>query len=280
MLRYVECPRDSWQGLSQFIPTEEKTRYIQNLLDAGFLQLDMGSFVSSKAVPQLADTEEVLAKLRPPEHADLLCIIANEKGLERALAAKNITSVAYPLSVNDTFQRRNTNRSLEESWSLVKTLLNEKGRLELVIHISMGFGNPYSEPWQASDTANAVEKLRDMGIRQIALADTVGTATPERLKNVLENIEHPERVGLHLHARPNAWQEQLEVALHYGITWFEGALAGVGGCPFADDALVGNLPTEKVLAWFASRGLKIPVPVEKVERLRLEAARIAKAYQG
>jgi hydroxymethylglutaryl-CoA lyase len=279
MLRYTECPRDSWQGLSRFIPTEEKTRYLQTLLDAGFKHLDMGSFVSPKAVPQLSDTEEVLAKLRLPQDADLLCIIANERGLGRALVAKHVTSVGYPLSVNDTFQRRNTNRSLEESWPLVEQLLKQKGRLGLVVHISMGFGNPYGEPWQASDTARAVEKLRDMGVKQIALADTVGTATPERLQNVLESIENSESLGLHLHARLDAWQEPLEVALDFGITWFEGALAGVGGCPFADDALVGNLPTEKVLAWFAPKRIGIPVSLEKVDKLGLEASRIAAEYQ-
>jgi hydroxymethylglutaryl-CoA lyase len=278
MLRYVECPRDSWQGLSRFIPTREKVAYLQALLDAGFLRLDMGSFVSPKAVPQLADTEEVLLMLRPPEKADLLCIVANEKGLERALAAKNVTSVGYPLSVNNTFQRRNTNRSLEESWSLVKTLFGQKGRLELVVYLSMAFGNPYGELWQASDTAKTVAKLRDMGVTQIALADTVGTATPERLKDVLENTEHPEMLGLHLHARPNKWQEQLETALNYGVTWVEGALAGVGGCPFADDALVGNLPTEKVLAWFTSQGLEIPVFAEKLLALEHRATRIALDY--
>ncbi len=279
MLRYTECTRDSWQGLPEFIPTEEKTLYIQALLDNGFKHLDMGSFVSAKAVPQLSDTEEVLAKLRPPKDADLLCIIANERGLDRALAAKNISSVGYPLSVNDTFQRRNTNRSLEESWPLVQSLLNKKGRLGLVVHISMGFGNPYGEPWQASDTAKAVARLWDMGVSKIALADTIGTATSERLKDVLSSTEHPEYLGLHLHARPDEWQESLELALNYGITWFEGALAGIGGCPFADDALVGNLATEKVLAWFTSKGIEIPVLLEKVQGLEPLAARIAEKYK-
>jgi hydroxymethylglutaryl-CoA lyase len=280
MLRYVECPRDSWQGLQRFILTEEKVSYLQDLLDAGFKHLDMGSFVSSKAVPQLADTEDVLTRLSvPSSDTDLLCIIANERGLERALVAKNVTSVGYPLSVNDTFQRRNTNRSLEASWSLIRDLLNAKGRLELIVHVSMGFGNPYNEPWQASDTAKAVTRLREMGIRQIALADTVGTATPQRLKDVLSTVEQPETLGLHLHARPHAWQEQLDVALGYGIMWFEGALAGVGGCPFAGDELVGNLPTEQVLPWLESKGLNVPVSTENLQRLSLEAARLAMTYK-
>ncbi len=280
MLRYVECPRDSWQGLPKFIPTKEKVRYLQTLLNAGFLHLDMGSFVSAKAVPQLADTEEVLAHLRPPEHADLLCIIANERGLERALTAPNITSVGYPLSVNDTFQRRNTNCNLEDSWPLVENLLKNKGGLGLVVYLSMGFGNPYGEPWRASDTVKAVDRLRELGVKNIALADTVGTATPECLKNVLSQIEQPETLGLHLHARPNGWQGQLETALAFGITWFEGALAGVGGCPFATDTLVGNLPTEKVLAWFMSKGMDVPVQLEKLPGLATLAARIASEYNS
>ena len=250
-MKYVECPRDSWQGLSQFIPTEEKVAYLQALLDAGFRHLDMGSFVSPKAVPQLADTEEVLASLNVPDEADLLCIVANERGLERAVGAPNLRSVGYPLSVNDTFQRRNTNRSLEDSWSLVEAMRLEttQNDLTLVIYLSMGFGNPYDEPWQPEDTARAVTRLRELGVEQIALADTVGTATPELIDAVLGAVEAPETLGLHLHARPDVWRGQFEVALEYGVSWFEGALAGVGGCPFADDELVGNLPTEKVLPW-------------------------------
>lgn len=251
-LKYVECPRDSWQGLHKFIPTQNKVNYLQALLDAGFKHLDMGSFVSPKAVPQLADTEEVLTKLEPPSDADLLCIVANERGLNRALQSKNITSIGYPLSVNDTFQKRNTNRSLKESWTLVEEMNQNKEQLKLVIYLSMGFGNPYRDNWQAQDTARAVDQLRTLGITNIALADTVGNASPKVLKDVLAVIPEPQTLGLHLHAKPNDWQHKLELALDYGLTWFEGAFAGVGGCPFAEDVLVGNLATEAVLPFLAN----------------------------
>lgn len=262
MLRYVECPRDSWQGLKQFIPTTEKIAYLQSLLDAGFKHLDMGSFVSAKAVPQLADTEEVLKALVVPKDAHLLCIIANERGLERSLEASNLSAVGYPLSVNETFQLRNTNRSLEASWELLAKMPQAaQGRLDLVVYLSMGFGNPYGDSWTPSDTAKAVTRLRALGIQEIALADTVGTASPDLISKVLNEIEHPETLGLHLHARPNEWLKKLEPALDYGLSWFEGALAGIGGCPFAEDKLVGNLPTEKVLP-FLSQRLKEPLNID------------------
>ena len=280
-MKYVECPRDSWQGLSQFIPTEQKIAYLQSLLDAGFQHLDVGSFVSPKAVPQLADTEEVLAGLKVPDEADLLCIIANERGLERAVSAPNLTSVGYPLSVNDTFQWRNTNRSLEESWSLVEAMRLEatQNNLTLVVYLSMGFGNPYGEPWQPGDTAQAVARLRELGVKEIALADTVGTATPELIHAVLYAVESPETLGLHLHARPDAWQGQLGAALEHGVNWFEGALAGVGGCPFADDELVGNLPTEAVLPWLYEQTGSFAELKKRGLELSQEAAQLAVRFR-
>lgn len=278
-LKYVECPRDSWQGLETFIPTETKINYLQTLLDRGFKNLDMGSFVSPKAVPQLADTEEVLSGLSVPEDAEMLGIVANERGLERALNSPKLTSIGYPLSVNDTFQRRNTNRSLAASWPLVERMVAGASRLHLVVYLSMGFGNPYGEPWQLEDTATAVAKLRDLGVTQIALADTVGTATPERLEQVLKKIDAPELLGLHLHARPDAWHPQLEVALNHGLRWFEGALAGVGGCPFASDEMVGNLPTELVLPWLEVKTNTRLVLTETVRALSQNAANLAARYR-
>lgn len=260
-LTYVECPRDAWQGLSHIIPTADKIAFLQRLLDAGFKYLDMGSFVSPKAVPQLADTEDVLAQLTVAKGVDLLTIIANQRGLERALAAEHVTSVGFPLSVNETFQQRNANQTLKEAWALVRELYRQTNahHLGLVVYLSMGFGNPYGEPWEPNDTANAVHQLREAGIGRIALADTIGSATPERLEAVLEATEAPETLGLHLHARPDDWQGTLKVALDYGITWFEGTLAGVGGCPFAADTLVGNLPTERVLPWLSARGYTLNI---------------------
>jgi hydroxymethylglutaryl-CoA lyase len=198
----------------------------------------------------------VLRGLERPEDADFLCIVANERGLERALAVPQVSSVGYPLSVNDSFQRRNTNRSLADSWPLARRMSGRAaaGGLGFVVYLSMAFGNPYGEPWQPEDAAGAVARLRALGVTRIALADTVGTATPERLRAVLAATDAPERLGLHLHARPDAWQEGLEVALAHGLTWLEGALGGIGGCPFAADALVGNLPTEAVLPWLEAKG--------------------------
>ena len=241
----------------------------------------MGSFVSPKAVPQLADTEEVLASLNVPNEAELLCIIANERGLERARNAPNLKSIGYPLSINDTFQQRNTNRSLEDSWSLVEAMTLEAAQngLTLVVYLSMGFGNPYGEAWEPEDTAQAVARLRELGVEQIALADTVGTATPELIHAVLNATEKPETLGLHLHARPDAWQGQLGVALEYGVSWFEGALAGVGGCPFADDELVGNLPTEAVLPWLYEQTGSFAELREEGLELSQQAAELAVEFR-
>jgi hydroxymethylglutaryl-CoA lyase len=279
-LRYVECPRDSWQGFHGQIPTLAKRQYLKALLKAGFRHLDLGSFVSPKAVPQLADTEAVLASLERPEDADFLCIIANDKGLERALAVPQVSSVGYPLSVNETFQKRNTNRGLDDAWPLVKAMSKEasRRRLGFVVYLSMAFGNPYGEPWQPLDAARAVARLREMGVSRIALADTVGTATPQTIHAVLAATPEPQGLGLHLHAKPDGWQAPLEHALDSGLTWFEGALAGVGGCPFAGDALVGNLPSEHVLPWLAARGYDAGVSPVRLSELAQEAARLQEAY--
>lgn len=279
-LDYVECPRDAWQGLARTIPTSTKRAHLAALLSAGFRRLDLGSFVSPRAVPQLADTDEVLAGLDAPVNADLLCIVANARGLERARSAPNLTSVGYPLSVSDTFQRRNTNRSLADSWPLVEALLGGAGEagLTLVVYLSMGFGNPYGDAWEPATTADAVERLRAIGVERVVLADTVATASPERIAAVLAATPRPAELGLHLHAHPGRWQGQLDAALAAGVRWFEGALAGVGGCPFAADELVGNLPTEEVLPWLASRGFASGVRQSALAGLAREAAELAARY--
>ena len=277
-VRYAECPRDAWQGLPEFIPTETKVRHLAALLEAGFGTLDMGSFVSPKAVPQLADTEAVLAAL-PPTDVNLLAIIANERGLARAIAAQ-VSSVGYPLSVNETFQRRNTNQSLADSWLLVEQMARESAAhaLGFTVYLSMGFGNPYGEPWEPADTAAAVARLREVGVREIALADTVGTANGERVGAVLREIDAPETLGLHLHARPGAWQDPVEVALAHGVRWFEGTLAGVGGCPFAADDLVGNLPTEQVVPFLEARGFQTGIDTDTLNVLAAQAGMFSTRY--
>ncbi len=278
--KYVECPRDSWQGFNKVIPVAKKVAYLQALLDAGFKHLDTGSFVSAQAVPQLADTEVVLGNLSIPQDADLLCIIANERGLERALAAKGVTSIGYPLSVNETFQLRNTRRSLAASWSLVEQVLKSTtaAGINFVVYVSMGFGNPYGEPWQAQDTADVVAHLRELGVQHIALADTVASATPAILDAVLSTTAQADQLGLHLHTRPGAWQPQLELALSRGLHWIEGAFAGIGGCPFAADELVGNLPSEAVLTWLREQGVAGIPAAESLSQLSAAALKLAEDY--
>jgi hydroxymethylglutaryl-CoA lyase len=266
---YVECPRDSWQGLTRLIPTARKLEHLNALLDAGFRQLDCGSFVSAKAVPQMVDTEAVLDGLPALPDADYLCIIANQRGLERALETPRVTSVGYPLSISDTFQKRNSNRSLADSWALVQELLGQSGRLRFVVYVSMGFGNPYGDPWDASIVLEAVSRLREIGVHEIALADTYGQADAERVRDVTRAVAEqfgPDGLGVHLHARPEHAASLVQAALESGIRWLEGALGGVGGCPFAGDDLVGNLPTETVLDVLERHGLAVGV-----DRSRLPA---------
>lgn len=277
ILTYVECPRDAWQGLPGLVPSPRKREHLRRLLAAGFRRLDLGSFVSPRAVPQLADTEEVLAGLERPADADFLCIVANERGLERALEVPAVTTLGYPLSVSDTFQLRNTRRSLEASWPLVARLAErcrEEG-LGLVVYLSMGFGNPYGDAWSPATTAAAVARLRKLGVERIALADTIGSASPDRLGEVLDACEEPASLGLHLHARPGRWRDQLGAALPRGVRWFEGALAGVGGCPFAADELVGNLPSERVVPWLEERGYRTGIDPSALPALAEDAADIA-----
>jgi len=276
--KYVECPRDAWQGLPHVIPTDVKVSYLQSLLDAGFTHLDLGSLVSPRAVPQMADTERVLEGLNPPEGADLICIVGNVRGVERALSSGRVTTVGYPLSVNETFQRRNVGRGLEDSWrdlSTMQQLCAEAG-VGLVVYVSMAFGNPYRETWGPHMTAEAIQRLRDAGVERIALADTVGTADERLVDRVLSSVSNASDLGLHLHARPDAWRPLLEVGLRRGVRWVEGALGGVGGCPFAGDDLVGNLPTEEVLPWLAEHGVAlVEVPPERLAELAMESRSLA-----
>lgn len=277
-LRYVECPRDAWQSLTRLIPVNSKRRHLTDLLAAGFKTLDSGSFVSPKAVPQMANTEEVLADIERRDDSDFLCIIANRRGLERALATPAVSSVGFPLSVNETFQRRNTGRDLAHAWNLVAELMTHKERLRLVIYLSMGFGNPYGEPWTPEDTARAVVRLLDMGQQDIVLADTSATADSGRLSQVLESLDEPETLGLHLHSRPDSWRPLFETALSAGVRWFEGALGGVGGCPFADDELVANVPTEQVIPWFDAQGYDLGIDLSALPVLADEARDFQQRY--
>jgi hydroxymethylglutaryl-CoA lyase len=263
--RFVECPRDSWQGLSRFIPSDTKVNHLLALIEAGFTHLDCVSFVSPKAVPQMQDSTAVASRL--PSHnqhgvaLDYLAIIGNERGLIQALACPTITSVGFPLSVSESFQQRNLRQSLNEAWDLAEQLYNQRQRLRLVVYLSFAFGNPYGDHWDETVVLSALEQLQTLGITEVALADTMGQATASQvyqLSTAARAAFPGLYLGLHLHARREHALALVTAGIDAGIGWFEGALAGVGGCPFAGDALVGNLPSEIIAP---ALGLSVPQPL-------------------
>jgi hydroxymethylglutaryl-CoA lyase len=261
----IECPRDAWQGLPHVIPTEEKIDYLSKLVSLGFTHIDAVSFVSPKHVPQMADSDAVMqemskvrtAKGAPPE---IIGIVVNAQGLERALAAPGVTTIGYPYSVSAYFRRANANMSKQESRELVEKLQRDTKAAgkQLVVYISMAFGNPYDEPWGAEIVEDALVWLKDTGVRTVSLADTVGTASPEEvaeLYNAVKGCVAGVEVGVHLHSRPERAAEKVLAAYEAGCRRFDGALTGMGGCPFAGDELVGNIPTEAILTTLAARGV-------------------------
>jgi hydroxymethylglutaryl-CoA lyase len=261
----IECPRDAWQGLRQIIPTEEKVKYLRALVSLGFRHIDAVSFVSPKHVPQMADSEQVMnelsrAKLPSGESPEIIGIVVNAQGLERALGTPGVTTIGYPYSISAYFRRANANMSRAESRQLVERLGRETkaaGR-KLVVYVSMAFGNPYDEPWGPEIVEDTLVWLKDIGARTVSLADTVGTASPaavaelyRAVKDCVAGLE----IGVHLHSRPEGAAEKVLAAYGAGCRRFDGALTGLGGCPFAGDLLVGNIPTETVLTALASRGV-------------------------
>src|SRR6204780_1561708 len=261
----VECPRDAWQGLRDVIPTNEKVQYLSRLIALGFRYIDAVSFVSPKYVPQLADSEAVMAQMsqvKAPsgEPVEIIGIVVNAQGLERALATPGVTTVGYPYSISAYFRRANANMSRAESRELVEKLQRDTkaaGR-KLVIYISMAFGNPYEEPWGAEIVEDALVWLKSIGVRTVSLADTIGTATPDAVAELFSGVRAAAdgiELGVHLHSRPEGAAEKVLAAYEAGCRRFDGALTGLGGCPFAGDALVGNIPTETVIATLAARGV-------------------------
>ena len=255
-IKLVECPRDAMQGWEEFIPTGQKIRYLNSLLKIGFHTLDFGSFVSPKAIPQLRDTEEVLAGLElSSTKTKLLAIVANVRGAEQALNHDEISFLGFPFSVSEEFQKRNTNSTIEESLMRVEEIqkLCIKKNKDLVIYISMGFGNPYGEPWNAEIVIKWVRRLSAMGIKIIALSDTVGVSNPVNISSLFTQLI-PEvkevEFGAHLHSNPLTWLEKVEAAYQSGCKRFDSALKGIGGCPMANDDLVGNLATENLVSYF------------------------------
>ncbi len=270
----VECPRDAWQGLSHIIPTEEKIAYLSRLVSLGFTHIDAVSFVSPKHVPQMADSDAVMAQVSqvktakgdPPE---IIGIVVNAQGLERALAAPGVTTIGYPYSVSAYFRRANANMSKQESRDLVEKLHRDTkaaGR-RLVVYISMAFGNPYEEPWGPEIVEDALVWLKDVGVRTVSLADTVGTASAEEVAALYNDVKRcvaGVEIGVHLHSRPEGAAEKILAAYEAGCRRFDGALTGMGGCPFAGDELVGNIPTEAILTTLAARGVSTGIDTKSL----------------
>jgi hydroxymethylglutaryl-CoA lyase len=251
-VKLIECPRDAWQGLKLQIPAETKVQYLRALIGAGFKHIDAVSFVSPKAVPQMADSEQVLKELDPPDDVEIIGIVVNERGADRAISTNAVRTLGFPYSVSPTFLKKNQNQTLEESIDVLEAI-EQKARdagLSLVVYISMAFGNPYGDLWNVEELMEAVDLLSDMQVEQVSLADTIGLASPTQIAElvgpVTEHFKHLE-IGVHLHSRATEAKEKVKAAYNAGCRRFDSALGGLGGCPFAQDELVGNLPTEMVL---------------------------------
>jgi hydroxymethylglutaryl-CoA lyase len=272
-MKIIECPRDAMQGLKNFIPTQDKINYINLLLECGFDTIDFGSFVSPKAVPQMRDTGKVLEGLNTHKSSSaLLAIVANKRGAEEALRFKQIDYLGYPFSVSETFQQRNTGKSIVDSLKTVKeihSMCEDAGR-SLVIYLSMAFGNPYQDPWEPGIVETWAGKMKDIGISVIALADTSGDALPEDVYRLFETLiaAHGKKVefGAHFHARPDNWYEKTSAAFDAGCRRFDTAIRGFGGCPMAGDELTGNLATENLLAFLKERNIKTGLKKEMVNK--------------
>ncbi len=271
-IKLIECPRDAMQGWKNFIPTTRKIEYINSLLRVGFDSIDFGSFVSPKAIPQMSDTKEVIKNLELGiSKSKLLAIIANVRGAEEAGVYREITCLGFPFSVSETFQQRNTNSSIDESLTRVQEIQNicVKTGKQLVIYISMGFGNPYGDPYSEESVFEWIKKIVDLGIKTISLADTVGIAKPEQVysmtRYLIELLPEAE-IGVHLHSRPDNWREKLDAAINAGCKRFDGALKGIGGCPMANDELVGNMNMEWMIQYFEQKNLLSNINRDQLEK--------------
>ena len=260
-VKLIECPRDAWQGLPTQIPTERKAEYLRALIAAGFRHIDAVSFVSPKAVPQMADSEEVLAQLGPTNGVEIIGIIVNEKGAERAITTGKVTTLGYPCSISETFLRRNQNQSIEENQEVLKRIkaLADGAGLQVVAYISMAFGNPYGDLWSETRLVEAAREIRDVGINALSLADTVGTATPDLVSRVVAPVLGETEIGVHLHSTRAEAAAKILAAFDAGCRRFDSAIGGLGGCPFAQNDLVGNIPTEEVLRALEQRGVILPI---------------------
>jgi hydroxymethylglutaryl-CoA lyase len=282
-VKLIECPRDAWQGLKGQIPAELKTNYLQALISAGFKHIDAVSFVSPNAVPQMADSEEVLKELDPPDDVEIIGIVVNEKGAQRAIATEAVHTLGFPYSISPTFLENNQRQTLEdaiEELEKVEKKADEAG-LDTVVYISMAFGNPYGDPWSIDEVVEAVALLELQEIRVISLADTVGLAPPEKIREVVSAVmakyDYLE-IGVHLHSRPDQAAAKIIATYEAGCRRFDSAIGGMGGCPFAQDELVGNIPTETVIETLRGRGAQVP-PLKPLDTLLRATAEIGARYK-
>lgn len=281
IIKLIECPRDAWQGLSRQIPTELKARYLRALIEAGFNHIDAVSFVSARAVPQMADSEKVLQQIEAPDDVEIIGIVVNEKGAQRAIATEAVSTLGFPCSVSETFLRKNQNQTVEECYKilrLIKAKADAAG-LNTVAYISMAFGNPYADSWDETKTGDAVDQLVSFGLRSVSLADTIGLANPDLIFRVFESVtgKYPDcEIGVHLHSPPGEAAAKVLAAYDAGCRRFDSVIGGLGGCPFAQDALVGNIPTETVIAALEQRDVELPINKNRRDVLALNSMIAAK----
>ena len=262
-VKIIECPRDAWQALPRVIPAHDKARYLRALIESGFQHIDAVSFVSEKAVPQMADSELVLDYLDPPDDVEIIGIVVNAKGAERAVKTEAVSTLGFPYSISPQFLERNQRQTPEDALEQLEQIgeIAYKAGTDMVAYVSMAFGNPYGDAWDIDEVVSAVDLLVDAGVEQVSLADTVGLATPDLIRDVVGcvlGVHSGVEIGVHLHARPQDAAEKVRAAYQAGCRRFDGAIAGLGGCPFAQDELVGNLPTELLLRTLRSLGAEVP----------------------
>ncbi|MBP6040284.1 MAG: hydroxymethylglutaryl-CoA lyase [Flavobacterium sp.] len=283
-VKIIECPRDAMQGIKTFIPTANKVTYIQSLLRVGFDTIDFGSFVSSKAIPQMQDTAEVLAQLDLSQtRSKLLAIIANTQGAEAACTFPEIEYLGFPFSISENFQMRNTHKTISQSLVSLQEILNlaDAKNKQVVAYLSMGFGNPYGDPWNTEIVGEWTEKLATMGVKIVSLSDTIGSSTPEIISYLFSNLipSYPSiEFGAHLHTTPDSWFEKIDAAFHAGCRRFDGAIQGFGGCPMATNHLTGNMPTEKLLSYFTAQKATTNLSPMSFESAYNEASKIFSAF--
>src|ERR1700733_12540388 len=283
-IKLVECPRDAWQGLKGQIPTDLKVSYLQALISAGFKHIDAVSFVSPNAVPQMADSEDVLKELDPPDDVEIIGIVVNEKGAQRAVKSDAVRTLGFPYSISPTFLQNNQRQTLEDAIEELEKIekIGDEAGLDTIVYISMAFGNPYNDPWNVEEVVDAIDLLEIQNIKTISLADTVGLASPEQVREVVSSVmakfDYLE-IGVHLHSRPDEAAAKILAAYDAGCRRFDSAIGGLGGCPFAQDAMVGNIPTEKVIETLSKSGAHLP-PLKSLDALLRATAEIGARYKS